>query len=102
MVLFGQFLALQFRAVGGEPEPAAEGAQHRDVTGGLVVRGDGRGHELGYPTANLSTPRFAAVPADGVYSAWFTRSADPSRLLRAAVSVGTNPTFSGRERTVEA
>ncbi|OOC06966.1 bifunctional riboflavin kinase/FAD synthetase [Amycolatopsis azurea] len=69
---------------------------------GIVVRGDRRGHDLGYPTANLSTPRFAAVPADGVYSAWFTRSSDPGRRLRAAVSVGTNPTFSGRERTVEA
>ncbi len=69
---------------------------------GIVVRGDGRGHDLGYPTANLSTPRFAAVPADGVYAAWFTRSSDPGGRLRAAVSVGTNPTFSGRERTVEA
>ncbi|WP_051792102.1 bifunctional riboflavin kinase/FAD synthetase [Amycolatopsis jejuensis] len=69
---------------------------------GIVVRGDGRGHDLGYPTANLSTARFAAVPADGVYTAWFTRLSDPDRRLRAAVSVGTNPTFSGRERTVEA
>ncbi|MER6764453.1 MULTISPECIES: bifunctional riboflavin kinase/FAD synthetase [Amycolatopsis] len=69
---------------------------------GIVVRGDGRGHDLGYPTANLSTARFAAVPADGVYTAWFSRLSDPDRRLRAAVSVGTNPTFSGRERTVEA
>ncbi|GAA3568772.1 bifunctional riboflavin kinase/FAD synthetase [Amycolatopsis ultiminotia] len=69
---------------------------------GIVVRGDRRGHDLGYPTANLSTARFAAVPADGVYTAWFTRLSDPDRRLRAAVSVGTNPTFSGRERTVEA
>ncbi|MDQ0382401.1 riboflavin kinase/FMN adenylyltransferase [Amycolatopsis thermophila] len=69
---------------------------------GIVVRGDGRGHDLGYPTANLSTPRFAAVPADGVYACWFVRDNQPDRLLPAAVSVGTNPTFSGRERTVEA
>jgi riboflavin kinase/FMN adenylyltransferase len=70
---------------------------------GIVVRGDRRGHELGFPTANLSTPRFAAVPADGVYACWFTQlSANPARTLRAAVSVGTNPTFSGRERRVEA
>ncbi|OZM74390.1 riboflavin biosynthesis protein RibF [Amycolatopsis antarctica] len=69
---------------------------------GIVVRGAGRGRELGYPTANLSTTRFAAVPADGIYACWFTRSGSPDRLLAAAVSVGTNPTFSGRERTVEA
>jgi riboflavin kinase / FMN adenylyltransferase len=82
---------------------AALGRPHR--LEGIVVRGDGRGRELGYPTANLSTPRHAAVPADGVYACWFVHGADSSdgpRKLRAAVSVGTNPTFSGRERRVEA
>ncbi len=86
----------------GDVVAAAEALGRPHRLEGIVVRGDGRGHDLGYPTANLSTPRFAAVPADGVYSAWFTRSSDPGRRLRAAVSVGTNPTFSGRERTVEA
>ena len=66
---------------------------------GIVVRGDQRGRQLGYPTANLSIPRYAAVPADGVYVCWFVHR---GRLLPAAVSVGSNPTFSGRERTVEA
>jgi len=69
---------------------------------GIIVRGAGRGRDLGYPTANLSTTRFAAVPADGIYSCWFTRSGGSGEPLAAAVSVGTNPTFSGRERTVEA
>ncbi|HEX5114575.1 MAG TPA: bifunctional riboflavin kinase/FAD synthetase [Pseudonocardiaceae bacterium] len=82
---------------------AALGRPHR--LEGIVVRGDGRGRELGYPTANLSTARYAAVPSDGVYACWFvhqgTDHAEPRRL-RAAVSVGTNPTFSGRERRVEA
>jgi riboflavin kinase/FMN adenylyltransferase len=80
---------------------AALGRPHR--LEGIVVRGDRRGHELGFPTANLSTPRFAAVPADGVYACRFSQlsgSQKPPR--RAAVSVGTNPTFSGRERRVEA
>ncbi|HEY3262813.1 MAG TPA: bifunctional riboflavin kinase/FAD synthetase [Pseudonocardiaceae bacterium] len=66
---------------------------------GIVVRGDRRGRELGYPTANLSIARYAAVPADGVYVCRFVHR---GRLLPAAVSVGSNPTFSGRERTVEA
>lgn len=78
----------------------ALGRPHR--VEGIVVRGDGRGHSLGYPTANLSTPRFAAVPADGVYSCWFSSATRPGKPLPAAVSVGSNPTFSGRERTVEA
>lgn len=82
---------------------AALGRPHR--LEGIVVRGDGRGRELGYPTANLSTARNAAVPSDGVYACWFVHRNDAdgsSRRLRAAVSVGTNPTFSGRERRVEA
>jgi riboflavin kinase/FMN adenylyltransferase len=77
---------------------AALGRPHR--LEGIVVRGDGRGRELGFPTANLSMTRFAAVPADGVYACWFVHS--DGRKLPAAVSVGTNPTFSGRERRVEA
>ncbi|MGH3519463.1 MAG: bifunctional riboflavin kinase/FAD synthetase [Haloechinothrix sp.] len=78
----------------------ALGRPHR--VEGIVVRGDGRGHDLGYPTANLSAPRYAAVPADGVYSCWFNSATKPGERLPAAVSVGSNPTFSGRERTVEA
>jgi riboflavin kinase/FMN adenylyltransferase len=66
---------------------------------GIVVRGDGRGRDLGFPTANLSTPKFAAVPADGVYACRFVQG---GQVRNAAVSVGTNPTFSGRERRVEA
>jgi riboflavin kinase/FMN adenylyltransferase len=76
----------------------ALGRPHR--VEGIVVRGDRRGHELGFPTANLLTGPHVAVPADGVYAAWLVRAHDSPRM--AAVSVGTNPTFSGRERRVEA
>jgi riboflavin kinase / FMN adenylyltransferase len=76
---------------------AALGRPHR--LEGVVVRGDMRGRELGFPTANLLTSRYAAVPADGVYAAWLVRR---DERHRAAVSIGTNPTFSGRERSVEA
>ncbi|GAA1606473.1 bifunctional riboflavin kinase/FAD synthetase [Actinoplanes couchii] len=68
---------------------------------GVVVRGDQRGRELGFPTANLLADRYAAVPADGVYAAWFTRSGEGVRRP-ASVSIGTNPTFSGTERRIEA
>lgn len=67
---------------------------------GLVVRGDRRGRELGYPTANLAPVPHAAVPADGVYAGRLVR-ADGTRLP-AAISIGTNPTFDGQERRVEA
>lgn len=70
-----------------------------------MVRGHQRGRALGFPTANLETPPYTAVPADGVYAGWLAllESADGSELERwpAAISVGTNPTFDGQERTVE-
>ena len=69
---------------------------------GVVVRGDRRGHELGFPTANVRVPPGMAVPADGVYAGWVTRLDIPSPRWPAAISVGTNPTFGGMERRVEA
>lgn len=67
---------------------------------GVVVPGDGRGRELGFPTANLALDH-ADLPEDGIYAAWARIDADP--LSRAAsVSVGANPTFEGdRARRVE-
>ncbi|GII20595.1 bifunctional riboflavin kinase/FAD synthetase [Planosporangium mesophilum] len=76
----------------------ALGRPHR--VEGVVVRGDRRGRELGFPTANLLTSSYAAVPAEGVYAAWLVRG--HGERLPAAVSIGTNPTFSGQERRVEA
>jgi riboflavin kinase/FMN adenylyltransferase len=77
---------------------AALGRSHR--LEGVVVRGDARGRGIGFPTANLFTAPHVAVPADGVYAAWLIRRGhEPAR---AAVSIGTNPTFAGRQRRVEA
>jgi riboflavin kinase/FMN adenylyltransferase len=53
---------------------------------------------------------YSAIPADGVYAAWFivlghgpvVGTVTPGERYQAAVSVGTNPTFSGRTRTIEA
>lgn len=66
---------------------------------GVVVVGDQRGRELGYPTANLPVPAGMAVPADGVYAGWLT--APDGLRLPAAISVGSNPTFDGVDRRVE-
>jgi riboflavin kinase/FMN adenylyltransferase len=79
---------------------AALGRPHR--LGGVVVRGDQRGREIGFPTANLMVHRYAAVPADGVYAGWLVRGGTFAGPQQASVSIGTNPTFSGRERRVEA
>lgn len=73
---------------------------------GTVVHGDARGRELGYPTANLSQDATGMVPADGVYAGWLRRvgypADQPDGYLPVAISVGTNPTFDGVQRRVEA
>lgn len=70
---------------------------------GVVVEGDHRGRALGYPTANVPAPEGFAVPADGVYAGWLRRLDNPeSPALPAAISVGSNPTFDGTQRRVEA
>ena len=87
----------------GDVEGAAEALGHWFTVRGEVVKGDQRGRELGYPTANVPTTGMLAAPADGVYAGWLRRLDDPRHtLLPAAISVGTNPTFDGeRERRVE-
>ena len=82
------------------------GRPHR--VDGVVERGDQRGRELGYPTANLRADAWAAVPADGVYAGRVVRLDEWGRTIPggelgvAAISVGTNPTFEVRQRRIEA
>ena len=82
---------------------AALGRPHR--VDGVVVRGHRRGRQMGYPTANVESAPYTAVPADGVYAGHFVlRDVEGASGARfpAAISVGTNPTFDGTRRTVEA
>ncbi len=66
---------------------------------GEVVRGDGRGKGMGFPTANLKIADELMLPKDGIYAAW--AYVDGKRLM-AATSVGVRPTFGENARTVEA
>ncbi len=85
----------------GDVAGAAEALGRPVVVRGVVQRGDQRGRELGFPTANVAVPQHSMVPADGVYAGWLRRL-DTDERLPAAISVGTNPTFEGRrERRVE-
>ncbi len=65
---------------------------------GPVEIGAGRGHRLGFPTANVRVPQ-KLLPKDGVYCA--TARYD-GRDYPALVSIGTNPQFGGETRSVEA
>ena len=65
---------------------------------GQVVHGEGRGKELGFPTANLSLAPQIIVPADGIYATWVRVE---GKRLPSATSIGTRPTFGSNARTVE-
>ncbi|MCU1572781.1 MAG: riboflavin kinase [Micrococcaceae bacterium] len=67
---------------------------------GEVVHGAARGRDLGFPTANLAPAATGFIPADGIYAGWLTDAA--GIRWPAAISVGSNPTFEGVSRQVEA
>jgi len=65
---------------------------------GRVVRGDRRGVELGFPTANLDTEAEQALPADGVYT---SRAYIDAQAYPAMTNIGIHPTFGSNQRLVE-
>ncbi len=68
---------------------------------GEVVRGDRRGRELGFPTANLVPDETLACPGHGVYAALADGGSASGQP--AAVSIGVRPTFqTGRGELIEA
>jgi riboflavin kinase/FMN adenylyltransferase len=57
---------------------------------GPVVHGDSRGHQLGFPTANIEYPPEKILPSNGVYACWATVAGS---RVPAAVNVGIRPQF---------
>ena len=92
----------------GDMTAAAQALGRPHRVDGVVERGDQRGRELGFPTANLRPDAWTAIPADGVYAGRVVRLDEWGRTIAgrplgiAAISVGTNPTFEVRQRRVEA
>ena len=82
----------------GELALANEKLGRRYEIAGRVVSGDKRGRTIGFPTANISVDTEIAVPADGVYAAWYLLK-DGTRKL-AAVNIGKRPTFSDSHMSV--
>jgi riboflavin kinase/FMN adenylyltransferase len=69
------------------------------VLGGRVIRGEGRGAGLGYPTANLLPPQGRVLPQDGVYAAEVQLDA---HVFPAVTYIGKRPTFGPGAREIEA
>lgn len=82
----------------GQVEKAAQllGRPYRLL--GQVIRGAGRGRQLGYPTANLQVDRLL-IPGEGIYAGRAWRG---DQFWPAAISLGANPTFGEREQKIEA
>ena len=67
---------------------------------GMVRSGNGRGRELGFPTANVGLPPWLVLPLDGVYAGSALVDGDAT-LYPALISVGTRPTFGSGVRLFE-
>lgn len=82
----------------GDVETADRLLGHSYEIRGRVTLGRGVGHDLQFPTANLELPQ-KLLPRDGVYSGVARYD---GRDYAALISIGSNPTFDGGQRTVEA
>jgi riboflavin kinase/FMN adenylyltransferase len=85
----------------GDVQTAAKLLSRSHRVEGIVVHGEKRGRDIGYPTANLGySATMNTIPTDGIYAGWLEVE---SERWPAAISIGTNPTFAGeRTRQVEA
>lgn len=83
--------AIRRALVAGQVEIATQMLGRPFETRGVVVDGDKRGSQIGFPTANIEVPNEMILPLDGVYAGHCTRS-DGSRY-RCAINLGHRPTF---------
>ena len=83
--------AIRRALAGGQVELAAQMLGHAFEARGPVVKGDQRGRQLGFPTANVEVSNQLCVPADGVYAGWYQR---PDGVTHpCAINLGRRPTF---------
>lgn len=57
---------------------------------GVVVKGEGRGKKIGYPTANVQAPSDLILPGNGVY---ITKTTHQGMVYHSVTNIGHNPTF---------
>ncbi len=85
----------------GDVEAARDFLGRRFFVDGTVVKGEGRGRQIGIPTANLDVVN-ETIPGGGVYACWCRVREDDAPTRPAAVNIGRRPTFGGGVVTVEA
>ena len=75
----------------GDVRGAAELLGRPHEVRGVVVEGDRRGRELGFPTANVAVSGRCCLPADGIYAGTFLAADGVERVT--SISLGRRPTF---------
>ena len=87
----------------GNVKNAATYLSYNFSLAGKVVRGEGLGKGLGYPTANVLVEDVnKIIPADGVYAVKCVFPASPEKTFGGMCNIGRRPTFNGRYKTIEA
>ena len=81
----------------GDVEQVAEELDRPYVLEGTVEHGSSRGHDLGFPTANLEVDEHMILPKLGVYAGWMRWQGS---RYPAVVNVGVNPTFGDRDSPI--
>ncbi|MBP7901780.1 MAG: bifunctional riboflavin kinase/FAD synthetase [Spirochaetes bacterium] len=71
--------------------------RHYSITG-KIIRGFGRGHQIGFPTANISVNELKLIPADGVYAVFAQHK---GVIYKGVLNIGSNPTFGNQNKTIE-
>jgi riboflavin kinase/FMN adenylyltransferase len=83
--------AIRRALAGGQVEVATEMLGRPFETRGVVVHGDKRGGQIGFPTANIEVPNVMCLPADGVYAGNCTLPS--GSCYGCAINLGRRPTF---------
>lgn len=74
----------------GEVESAAGKLGREFFLSGRVIKGQGRGKQIGFPTANLGYDKDIIIPAKGVYA---TKTNINGMIYESVTNIGHNPTF---------
>jgi riboflavin kinase/FMN adenylyltransferase len=87
--------------IAGDVGEAAQLLGQPHLIEGAVVKGEGRGRQIGIPTVNIDYPP-VLIPANGVYACWIQIGGRKAPRLPAVTNIGKRPTFDGGKITVEA
>jgi riboflavin kinase/FMN adenylyltransferase len=90
--------AIRESLLAGHIEEAREMLGYTPTLWGTVVHGDGRGRQLGYPTANLALEKDVLIPAAGVYA---VRVSIKNSQRDGVLYIGSRSTFADAGPSVE-